>query len=91
MRWWDSLYLNEGFARWCEYYFASLLFPQWGLQQQFVSEIVESAMQTDALLHSHAIEVAVNTPEEINEVFDQITSVHTHRQAEKHACAHAQQ
>src|SRR5271156_4087284 len=47
MRWWDNLWLNEGFARWMQTKAADDLNPEWqtGLQ---AAGIIEQGMRADA-------------------------------------------
>jgi aminopeptidase N len=73
MSWWNTLWLNEGFARYCESWAVDVLFPDWGVLEQFVSEVFGAAQAMDALESSHPVEVQVATPEEINEIFDPIS------------------
>lgn len=73
MKWWTDLWLNEGFASWIEYLAIDHLFPQWQMWDQFVSNEYQSARQLDCLTNTHSIEVTVNNPGEINEIFDAIS------------------
>jgi len=73
MSWWNSLWLNEGFARYCESWAVDVLFPDWQVMEQFVSDVFGAAQTMDSLESSHPVEVDVSTPEEINEIFDPIS------------------
>ncbi|ELR17053.1 APM1 (AMINOPEPTIDASE M1), putative [Acanthamoeba castellanii str. Neff] len=73
MDWWTWLYLNEGFARWVEHLSVNHLFPEWDIWTQFVTDVRGSATSLDAMRSSHAIEVDVHHPAEINEIFDTIS------------------
>lgn len=73
MEWWTHLWLNEGFARFLEFFAVDSLFPSWNIWSQFVSSIHGSALRLDGLENSHPIEVPVNHPNEINEIFDTIS------------------
>jgi aminopeptidase N len=35
MKWWDDLWLNEGFASWMEILGSSVSNPDWGIPDQF--------------------------------------------------------
>lgn len=72
MRWWSALWLNEGFARYCESWAIDCLFPEWQVMNQFVNEVYGLAQSLDSLESSHPIELEVSTPDEINEIFDPI-------------------
>jgi len=73
MDWWTWLYLNEGFARWIEHVSVNHIFPEWDIWTQFASDVRAAAMGLDAMRSSHAIEVDVQHPAEINEIFDNIS------------------
>lgn len=73
MRWWNDLWLNEGFASWMEYFAIDHLHPEWQLWQEFVVSEQEAGMRLDALEHSHPIEVPIHHPDEIRTIFDTIS------------------
>src|SRR3989344_1076714 len=73
MEWWTHLWLNEGFASWIEYLAVDHIFPKWDIWTQFVRMDLSRAFQLDALLNTHPIEVAVNHPNEIGEIFDAVS------------------
>jgi aminopeptidase N len=72
MAWWDNLWLNEGFARWMQTYAADALHPEWktGLQAQ---SIFENGKRQDALPSTHPVLQTVNSAEQANQAFDNIT------------------
>ncbi len=73
MEWWTDLWLNEGFASYMEYLCVDNLFPQWEMWDQYISERFAVALRLDALKNSHPIEVEVHHPDEISEIFDQVS------------------
>ncbi len=73
MEWWTHLWLNEGFASYMEYLCTDKLFPKWRMWEQYVAQRFNSAMELDALENTHPIEVEVNHPEEISEIFDAVS------------------
>jgi len=73
MKWWTDLWLNEGFASWIEYLAIDKLFPDWDMWTQFVSSEYMQALEADALANTHPVEVPINDPEEIQQVFDSIS------------------
>eukprot|EP00933_Yihiella_yeosuensis_P012781 TRINITY_DN12192_c0_g1_i1.p1 TRINITY_DN12192_c0_g1~~TRINITY_DN12192_c0_g1_i1.p1 ORF type:complete len:859 (+),score=193.67 TRINITY_DN12192_c0_g1_i1:309-2579(+) len=73
MAWWDDLWLNEGFASWCENYAADLIYPDFRLWDQFPSDTLAAALKLDALRTSHPIQVPIHEAEEVEEVFDAIS------------------
>ncbi|CAK9008253.1 unnamed protein product [Durusdinium trenchii] len=73
MNWWDDLWLNEGFASWCENYMAHEIFPDFAMWDQFTSDTQAAAMRLDSLRSSHPIQVPIKHAEEVEEVFDAIS------------------
>ncbi|NXC22681.1 AMPN Aminopeptidase, partial [Corythaeola cristata] len=75
LRWWNDLWLNEGFASYVEYLGADSAEPSWNIKDLMVLNEVYTVMATDALTTSHPLsfsEDEINTPDEISEVFDTI-------------------
>ena len=77
MKWWDDLWLNESFATFMAYKVVDWAFPHWHIWQDFVENSTQSstgqAMARDALNSTHPIEAKVQSPEEIEELFDEIS------------------
>jgi puromycin-sensitive aminopeptidase len=73
MEWWDDLWLNESFASWMGDKAVDHLYPEWQKWTQFVSDDTNAALALDGLRNSHPIEVAVDDPNEIRELFDAIS------------------
>ncbi len=73
MRWWQDLWLNEGFASWIEYLATDTLFPDWQMWTQFIVDEQQQAMKLDSLDNTHPIEVPVHHPDEIRTIFDAIS------------------
>ncbi len=73
MRWWEDLWLNEGFATWIEYMAVDVLFPEWQMWTQFVTDEQQQALKLDSLENTHPIEVPVAHPDEIRTIFDAIS------------------
>jgi aminopeptidase N len=72
MQWWDDLWLNEGFATWMASRPAASMKADWHMD---VSEALENqtALGLDSLKSTHPIHVNVDTPSEIESVFDPIS------------------
>ena len=74
MHWWTDLWLNEGFASYMEKVCSNKIFPHWKVWNLYLaSNRYRSALEIDSLENSHAIEVEVNHPDEINETFDMVS------------------
>ncbi len=73
MEWWTHLWLNEGFASYIEYLAVDNLFPNWDIWTQFAYNDLGVALKLDALKNTHPIEVEVGHPDEIGEIFDEVS------------------
>jgi tricorn protease interacting factor F2/3 len=73
MEWWNDLWLNESFATFMATKFVDKFYPEWKLWDQFLEDTMNTAMGLDALHSSHPIDVKVNSPSEIREIFDAIS------------------
>jgi aminopeptidase N len=71
MRWWDDLWLNEGFANWMQTKPVRAWKPEWHVELDEV-EGNQRAMSLDALQSTRPIRAKAETPAEINELFDPI-------------------
>ncbi len=72
MRWWDDLWLNEGFASWMQGRTTEKLHPEWNTSLDAV-DVRESAMSRDALVTTHPVVQHIETVEQASQAFDSIT------------------
>ncbi|WP_049620559.1 M1 family metallopeptidase [Frateuria defendens] len=72
MRWWDDLWLNEGFASWMAARTTEKLHPEWNTALDAV-DTRESAMSRDAVATTHPVVQHVETVEQASQAFDAIT------------------
>lgn len=73
MKWWDDLWLNESFATFMAYKAVDHFFPEWHIWEEYITDTVFGGMALDSLKSSHPIQVKINTTEEIDEIFDEIS------------------
>ncbi|QLH06944.1 M1 family metallopeptidase [Nitrosopumilus ureiphilus] len=73
MKWWNDLWLNESFATFMATKFVDKFYPEWDLWDQFIEDAMNVAMGLDSLKTTHPIDVTVNSPAEIREIFDAIS------------------
>ena len=73
MKWWDDLWLNESFATFMDFKSTDRAYPEWKVWQDFVRTSTSGAMGRDALTKTHPIMAKVHDPEEIEELFDEIS------------------
>ncbi|XP_069977547.1 aminopeptidase N-like [Penaeus vannamei] len=71
-RWWDDLWLNEGFATFVAYIGSTYAEPSLKKMEKFTIERLHKAFEIDSLETSHQISVPVGDPSEISEIFDRI-------------------
>uniref|UniRef100_A0A3P8U1K9 Aminopeptidase n=1 Tax=Amphiprion percula TaxID=161767 RepID=A0A3P8U1K9_AMPPE len=72
MSWWNDLWLNEGFATYMQYMSLQTVLPQLDTGNLFLS-VRFRAMDKDALNSSHSVSTEVNTPEQVEEMFDSVS------------------
>ncbi|CAB1323361.1 unnamed protein product [Coregonus sp. 'balchen'] len=76
LRWWNDLWLNEGFASYVEYLGANDAEPDWNIKDLIVLGDVHRVFAVDALVSSHPLsskEEDIQKPEQISELFDAIS------------------
>jgi aminopeptidase N len=72
MRWWDDLWLNEGFASWMESRMMARLHPEWNTHLNAVGER-DGAMRRDSTAATHPVVQHIETVEQASQAFDEIT------------------
>lgn len=71
--WWNQLWLKEGFASFMEYLMVGSNYPEFNIWQQFLNDEVTAGLSLDSLRSSHPIEVPIENPSELEEIYDAIT------------------
>jgi aminopeptidase N len=72
MKWWDNIWLNEGFATWMSNKPLAAWKPEWDIPQDQASEL-NKTLDLDGGRVTRTIRAKAETPAEINEMFDGIT------------------
>ncbi|XP_043933639.1 endoplasmic reticulum aminopeptidase 1-like [Protopterus annectens] len=73
MKWWNDLWLNEGFASYMEYFSISHLKPSWSVEDFFLIGTFYKALDKDSFKSSHPISVPVTGSAHIREMFDDVS------------------
>ena len=71
MKWWDDIWLNEGFATWMSSKPIEAWKPEWNFNLDDVSDAART-LNVDSLENTRPIHQAADTPAEIQELFDGI-------------------
>ena len=73
MEWWNDLWLNESFATFMSYRILSGMKPEWDTLGDMILLRTEAALKNDALRNSHPIDAEVKNPDDIAQIFDEIS------------------
>nr|CAD7255859.1 unnamed protein product [Timema shepardi] len=71
--WWRYTWLNEGFARYFEFFTTHSVETTWRMEDQFVVRQVHTSLSSDSLESAHALSVDVGSPSSIWSIFSTIT------------------
>ncbi|CAK1599085.1 unnamed protein product [Parnassius mnemosyne] len=72
-RWWNNVWINEGFASYFEYFAMNGVDPSMELEDQFNVFYLQSALSTDASASTRALQHTVNSPAQVTGHFSGIS------------------
>ncbi|OWF44859.1 Endoplasmic reticulum aminopeptidase 2 [Mizuhopecten yessoensis] len=73
LKWWNDVWLNEGFATFVEYLGANEIDPSFSKMDLFVQSEMINTMAIDCEGNSHPVTATVSDPSQINGLFDAIS------------------
>ncbi|KAK0422154.1 hypothetical protein QR680_007399 [Steinernema hermaphroditum] len=73
MKWWEDVWLKEGFATFLMYQFPSDVYPELLPWEYFLSNPVQKARDLDYLRASHPIQVGIDDPAKLPLYYDAVT------------------
>lgn len=72
-RWWDNVWINEGFASYFEYFAMDGVDPSMELADQFNIRYLQSALSSDSSASTRALQHTVNSPAQVTGHFSGIS------------------
>jgi tricorn protease interacting factor F2/3 len=73
MEWWTDIWLNESFATFLEMRIVDEVDPRYGSLDNYLARWMPAALEGDALPDTHPVTSEVTDPDEIAQVFDEIS------------------
>lgn len=71
--WWSYTWLNEGFARYYQYFATGDVMPDWEMESQFVVAQLQSIFASDSLNSIEAMTSPASSPSEVSNKFSSIS------------------
>lgn len=73
MKYWDGLWLKEGFATLMSWVATDKLFPSWNVWDKYTAGSLQAALELDSLQGSHPVEMEIQDATEAKQIFDDIS------------------
>lgn len=73
MKYWDGLWLKEGFATLMSWLATDKLFPGWHVWDKYTAGSLQAALELDSLDRTHPVEMEIRDATEAKQVFDDIS------------------
>jgi len=74
LKWWDDIWLNEGFARYLEHHVLDTLRPSFRSWDKYLQQVYQNAVEADwVLAKTHPVQITVPDPDSLSDVFDNIS------------------
>jgi tricorn protease interacting factor F2/3 len=73
MKWWNDLWLNESFATFMSSLCINSVYPEYEEEKFYYLHETVGSMSSDSLQSSHPINADVKAPEDIEQIFDEIS------------------
>ncbi|KAL7754656.1 hypothetical protein ACKLNR_015326 [Fusarium oxysporum f. sp. zingiberi] len=73
MRYWEGLWLKEGFATLMSWYAADKMFPSWHFWDSYVANTLQKALSLDSLTSSHSVELFISDSTDAKQIYDEIS------------------
>lgn len=71
--WWSEIWLNEGFARYLQFWAMNATIPEFEVEEAMVHDTTQLAMVFDQGSQTHPVKNSAESPTESSSVFDRIS------------------
>jgi len=72
-KWWDDIWLNEGFARFAEHHILAELRPEYRTWDKYDMQVFAMAIMVDSRPTTHAVQLEVPSADKLMDIFDTIS------------------